>query len=541
MWRKMWKHLTFKIVFMVLVIILPLNIVAVISIINMNSLVQQNTRDSLQNITDLYMTDMSDDMQEIDRYLFTEFTSDADGINVCAQDGSLAYENSKIWLTSEFQTRLTRESYFSGFFVYLPRTEEYLFASKNGHVAQQQLMQEYLTSHVPTKTIDRKWKLLEIDETQYAIRMTTMNGIYYGAYIDLDEMRQRAENNVNYEKCEIVLADQPLKEEKSTQVSAATKCSQADFYLSIRADNVSLLYSTEFLQKLVFVVALLCLLCAPAMVWFLRRTVIIPLKILGNAQNELKVGNQHYRIQENASTVEFENSYQSFNEMADNIYELQNENMQKELEKQNLELTNLQLQIRPHFLLNTFNLMYTLASKGEMKNIQELILYLSNYFRYLFKSGRNLELFGKELRLIEGYMDSVKLRYPNRVDIVYQIDPEIYMVRVPPLLIHNFIENAVNHAMKDDEVMHIMLCAEYNDRMVTFQISDNGVGMEEDVVAKMNSSQWVHENSTHVGIANSIRRLQYSYGEMAQFQVESELGEGTVFTISFPYNLEEEE
>ena len=89
--------------------------------------------------------------------------------------------------------------------------------------------------------------------------------------------------------------------------------------------------------------------------------------------------------------------------------------------------------------------------------------------------------------------------------------------------------------------MHIMLCAEYNDRMVTFQISDNGVGMEEDVVAKMNSSQWVHENSTHVGIANSIRRLQYSYGEMAQFQVESELGEGTVFTISFPYNLEEEE
>ena len=175
MLKEIRKNLTLKIVIMVLVIILPLNIVAIISLVNMNSLVRRNTEKSLQNITDLYMSDLSEDMQEIDQYLFTEFTSSADGINVCAQDESTLYENSKIWLMSEFQTRIEKESYFSGFFAYLPRVNEYLFVGKNGHMEKQRQMKAYLTEHLPTENIDRKWKLLSVVANKVVAKFSEEN------------------------------------------------------------------------------------------------------------------------------------------------------------------------------------------------------------------------------------------------------------------------------------------------------------------------------------------------------------------------------
>ena len=260
---------------------------------------------------------------------------------------------------------------------------------------------------------------------------------------------------------------------------------------------------------------------------------------MNKAHDQIKIGNWDYRIRQNANSMEMEQVFQSFNQMAENMKDLRLENMQKELEKQKLELNNLQLQIRPHFLLNTFNLMFNLTSKGDMKSIQGLILYLSDYFRYIFRSGKDLELFDKELGLIEGYIESVKLRYPNRIDIVYSIDPEVSMVRVPPLLIHNFVENIIKHALKPEGTLHIMLCATYEKGSVIFQISDDGNGMPQDEVDCINRGEFVEETGSHVGIANSYKRMKYFYGDTATIHVDSELNVGTMFTISFPYDLEE--
>lgn len=58
-----------------------------------------------------------------------------------------------------------------------------------------------------------------------------------------------------------------------------------------------------------------------------------------------------------------------------------------------------------------------------------------------------MELFDKELALIQGYVEVTQIRYPDGLSIIYDIDPEIRLVRVPPLLIHNFIENVVKHAL----------------------------------------------------------------------------------------------
>ena len=87
--------------------------------------------------------------------------------------------------------------------------------------------------------------------------------------------------------------------------------------------------------------------------------------------------------------------------MADNIKRLKIEKYEARLWRQKMELRNLQLQIRPHFLLNTFNLMYSLSQMDDRENLENTILYMADYFRYIFRSNQDLESFSLELNLIK--------------------------------------------------------------------------------------------------------------------------------------------
>ena len=127
----------------------------------------------------------------------------------------------------------------------------------------------------------------------------------------------------------------------------------------------------------------------------------------------------------------------------------------------------------------------------------------------------------------------------------YDQDPEIDLIRMPPLLIHNFVENAVKYGVRQKEVLHIQIIGKYEDRKVIFEIRDDGNGMAEEMLQrnqKMFRGEYKPQNqSEHLGLYNSLKRLKYFYGETAGIEVESERGKGTVFRIYFPYDVEEEE
>ncbi len=81
-----------------------------------------------------------------------------------------------------------------------------------------------------------------------------------------------------------------------------------------------------------------------------------------------------------------------------------------------------------------------------------MILYLSDYFRYIFRSEKELELLPQELKLIEGYARIASVRYSGMVELAVDLDPELSYVRMPPLLLHNFIENAVKHGFRQGRI-----------------------------------------------------------------------------------------
>lgn len=529
-------YLTFKIALLIVTFFLPINIVFIISSQRMIEKVEQQVQLSTQNITDVYINTLEMRMERADYYLYSCYERDADFIALRNTDNEVEYANKRHGCIRSMDKERELSTDITAFYMYLEARDDYLVSS--GAYTSKEKIVDFLKDHMQA---ERKWMLYEMDGVQYLVRATCIKDIYYGTFISLNNQKRLIEKSLNFNNVSIRFEKKNKDVEYEGHTISVTENHYADMKLVVEISKSEIRANLSFWEKGQIVVAFLFIGLLPLLYIFLKHWMLRPLGILNAAHYQLEIGNEDYRIKELANSYEFTEAYRSFNKMADNMHSLKLENMEKELAKEKLLLNNLQLQIRPHFLLNTFNLIFNLASEKKIDNIKELVIYLSNYFRHIFRSGKELELFAKELRLIKGYMKSVEMRYEGAIHITYQIDPEILMVRLPPLLIHNFIENTVNHAMVKEKVLHIMLQGDYLDGTVTFIISDDGTGINGEIVEMINAGKFIEAGGSrvHIGIQNSIMRIKYFYGEQAKIEVSSELGFGTVFIISFPYNLEE--
>lgn len=155
-----------------------------------------------------------------------------------------------------------------------------------------------------------------------------------------------------------------------------------------------------FLQRYSYSIALGYLILIPVLLLVLGILLLNPLKILLAAIPEIGKGNTSYRIGNHHVAREYRQIYETFDHTLDEMQELKIQNYEIELEKQKaeletkqmalekqqVELRNLQLMIRPHFLQNTLGLLYSLSQMEETKSLGETILYLSDYFRHIYRS-----------------------------------------------------------------------------------------------------------------------------------------------------------
>lgn len=388
------------------------------------------------------------------------------------------------------------------------------------------------------------WSVAEIDGLKWVIRICAVDEFYYGALFSLENLAKEIEGNSTFSKTDVRFHSRQEHSEIPEQTLYVNTFSEkSDLQMSMFVPKKESYSRLSVFQLVCFGLVALYLLLIPALILAMHRIVLMPLKRIRNAMERLKNGEQSHRIPQQKSSEEFEVIDETFNTMADRIQTLRIENYEKELDKQRLqlderkmELKNLQLQIRPHFLMNMFHMLYSSAQIENYQNIQKLALYLSNYFRHIFQSGKELQPFEQEFLLIQKYLEISLLSYPDWYDVVYEVEAEVLDVEVPPLLIHNFIENIFKHVIHYGKKVHIRLEAFIAGEEAIFMIADDGPGMEPEMVSDINQGIFPDENKgrVHVGIANSYRRIRYFYENKGKLSVESELGAGTCFTIIVP-------
>ncbi len=110
-------------------------------------------------------------------------------------------------------------------------------------------------------------------------------------------------------------------------------------------------------------------------------------------------------------------------------------------------LSELQSRIRPHFLFNTLNSAIALV-RAEPAKAEALLEDLSDLFRHALMEQGEFVTVADEIALAQRYMAIEQVRFGDRIQVEWMLDPQASLAKLPPLLLQPLVENAVKHGVE---------------------------------------------------------------------------------------------
>ena len=236
------------------------------------------------------------------------------------------------------------------------------------------------------------------------------------------------------------------------------------------------------------------------------------------------------------------NSLEQNVSLENQLLEKENENLRIGELLAQTELQALQAQMNPHFLFNTLSMLSKLAYIEGAPHTSEMMETVADLMRYsLEKSSKASDLKG-EIECLRNYIAIQKKRFGERIAFHIGIDPNVCNVIMPGMVLQPLVENAIIHGVgkvyKGAEI-HVNI---YNDdRQIYLEISDNGVGMEQQCIDMILLGQDPAASLKHtsIGFQNVLRRLKLFFGNRYQVMLHSEPDCGTDIIITLPRMMQE--
>jgi hypothetical protein len=204
---------------------------------------------------------------------------------------------------------------------------------------------------------------------------------------------------------------------------------------------------------------------------------------------------------------------------------LKDEQSRKELEKENIQskLTFLQNQVSPHFFMNTLNNIHALIDYSK-KDAKDAVLRLSKMMRYLlYDSERGRTTLQKEIEFLNSYIDLMRLRLTELVELNVEFPKKIPHWEMPPFLFLSFVENAFKYGISSRDKSYIHIHLEITGSKAHFNIKNSSsIKRQSEIV------------STGIGIKNARKRMDLLFGENFSLNVYNRENEYEVDLI-FPF------
>jgi two-component system sensor histidine kinase YesM len=222
----------------------------------------------------------------------------------------------------------------------------------------------------------------------------------------------------------------------------------------------------------------------------------------------------------------------AFKKMTGRLKELINEVYKKEISKKEAEMNMLQAQINPHFLYNTLASISALAVKHKDNTTNEMVSHLAKFYRISLNKGKMILPISEEIKLTKYYIAIQQIRFEGLLRLHYAIDDSVLVYQTVKLALQPFVENAINHAVWDDEVgINITIKVYKDDRDIYLEVIDDGMGMRaETLECALNKT----DNVSGYGITNVDQRIKLAFGEEYGVTLYSKFGVGTKAQIRIP-------
>lgn len=206
------------------------------------------------------------------------------------------------------------------------------------------------------------------------------------------------------------------------------------------------------------------------------------------------------------------------------------EKSQLESSLRQAEVDAIRMRLNPHFLFNSLQNISVLAQQ-DPKTASQMLTRLGDLLRSaLGRDSRPETTLATEIALTQAYTAVEKMRFGDRLSILFELQPGTEQALVPSFLLQPLVENAINHGLQGLQksgVIWIRSTRELSDLVLT--VADNGVGPP---------AERLSELEVGVGLSSTCERLARMYPEQHEFSIRKLPEGGTEIRIVLPLRLE---
>ncbi|MDR1913215.1 MAG: histidine kinase [Clostridiales bacterium] len=232
---------------------------------------------------------------------------------------------------------------------------------------------------------------------------------------------------------------------------------------------------------------------------------------------------------------EFGVLFDRFNQMVDRLNSVILQSYKQTIYLQRAELKQLQAQINPHFLYNTYFLLHRLIKRND-PIAAKFSKLLGEYFRYITKSSEDMTNFENEDSHARNYANIQALRFEGRIRVEFDdLPPEMARMPVPQLIMQPILENAYLHGLEDldgDGLLKVI----YNidEKSYHIFIMNNGGNINAETLSKLVSGlSGAADVKECGGLTNIHRRLQLAFGTGSGLKLSTQ---GNFFVVEMVIN-----
>lgn len=237
---------------------------------------------------------------------------------------------------------------------------------------------------------------------------------------------------------------------------------------------------------LIFVLIECCL------TWAIHKAIVSPIVSISN--QSACINSSSVQIDNPASgRSELNTLVNNINAMVARTNHLSEEYNQARLNLMEMEILHLkernmflQAQINPHFLYNMLECICGMATQEKNNSIREMTQLLARMYQYCLRSPEST--IGEELECLDWYQKIICLRYREGYRIEVDVPEDLYLLSIPRMVIEPLVENAVQHGFVRSSMQDffVRISAELIQNLLEIRIMDNGCGMPEEKMRKLN-------------------------------------------------------
>ncbi|KEQ40306.1 sensor histidine kinase [Streptococcus mitis] len=532
-------HFFFKLLLVLLLINILINIA--MSDITRNFIKNQNIV-HLRSSIEIYADSVNEKLHSVERFMYSTITHNESLEKLNHVQTFLDYqEDLKKVQTSFAEFEYQNETHMT--FLLETDSTDYFINVSNLYIPYE----DYLLLKSNLKSLrsdisDRKWKNVTTKNSEYLVKSVHYEGkIIYAVISSEDILKPLKKLNIG-NNGKLSLKEPNNIPSSNYLIHAQNEKTHLPFDIYVLVDYAEVFRNITLLEVFLSAVPIIITILSIIIILYIRQWMIKPITRLTERLSQFgdSIPPSEFFISE--GILEIDKANDKLNKVIFDMQELKIREYHSQLELKKIELNYLKNQIRPHFYLNMLSMIHSMLQTKNYKEIEELTILTSNYLRHLFMANQDFSELKDEVQHIKDYLEIQRIRYGNSIYFSLDYNSDLQNTLVPSLLLQTFIENTIKHGFSFQDLFTILLSIKKvkteDSDYIQICIEDNGPGFSEEILSKLNQKQsLITEDGHHIGITNTIERLNLLYPNDYSIAFENNEEGGAKILLLIPYKI----